>query len=842
MLSFHLIRGTVPLHELVICCLFRLILFYMPYRIFTEQTFYRWLHLESNAAGRNKDTVLHMKLDEIKEQIIIFQGQQPTKPRLDAKTSLAHSFEEHELPALLKNESEKLDDGFQTGGNDYTETSSLLKAELESENLDFRRTLDDCVQSAHEFISSTHSVMGSRASGAGSTQGFGMASDIGEALTRERRLGIEDWIAEPVTTGNVPIGKAGIGSPEATILSHAEKQFVEICEEVEQLGRNDRNEEAAVIGMRYLDELWEQYGPRLHEQYTSSSYKDAYMTDEMHGQQLRRDILESKGIGFMDPERSLKGTYTILHFFAHIGCLAEFRLLLIRTNVDPNLRDHVRKTPLIRAAHMGHESVVAYLLERPGIAVNTPDKHGYTALDYATIHNHTDVVGMLLDHLEKEPVRDRYYIHRPFQLAARYGRLSVMKVFVSRAKVDVNYKGDDRETALHIAIIEDQFAIVQYLLTQPHIDVGKTNGREETPLLCAARHQRRYFLNDVLDHPGVNVNQCGRKGRTTLYFLAACGDKDLVTRLLRKGADPNIADSGGIFPITYAASKCYVTSDKDIFYPRQKERSEEHLELIEVFLTFYNFKRQPPDVLHRYVKLCTQCMESTREGKTPFSDLDLSARWFKTASSSYNGEYPEQTPSHMRSKTFADFENPLLSKSLTSLTLGDKHEGELKPYAFEAILNKEPNENTIPESWLSLFDPRLSTSRHELFSDLFSIKTALDIYCFHLQNKDMVSTSHIITMKTNLEERITSFLKYWPRPVGDCYSTIFSAFAASSPEEIIAKAMLWQQRNAVFVLSPHFSRQSRLVSLACGNRGERIRDRHLNTGGFRLFANIPMTS
>ena len=108
--------------------------------------------------------------------------------------------------------------------------------------------------------------------------------------------------------------------------SLAERRFIEVCEEIEQLGRDGKSEEAADIGMEYLQDLWDQYSPRIRAYYSSNTNMSTLMTDQMHGQQLRRDISRGQGEGFIGPEPVLNGTYKVLHFLAHIGSLAEFRL------------------------------------------------------------------------------------------------------------------------------------------------------------------------------------------------------------------------------------------------------------------------------------------------------------------------------------------------------------------------------------------------------------------------------------------------------------------------------------------------------------------------------------
>lgn len=807
----------------------------------------RWLHLESNAAGLDTDAVLHTKLDEIKAQIATIHGQHPTRPCQDTEKSLVQDDGNRELPTSPKSGLDNSNNDLHVSSNDNADFSSILKAELDSENQKSQQALNDCVQSAHEFVSSARTVMGSRASAAGSTTGLELASVAGEALASEQRLRIEKWIVPPTTANKIPIDQAGLGFPETSILSRAERQFVEVCEEVEQLGRNGKNPEAADIGMRYLYDLWDHYSTRLREHYTSDSYQDTYMADKMHGQQLRQDLLEGQGRGFLGPERSSEGTYSVLHFFAHIGCSAEFRLLLIRTNIEPNIRDHNRKTPLIRAAHMGHKSIVADLLKLPDIAVSTLDKHGCTALDYATLNNDTDIVQLLLRHLGLEPVTDQYYIYRPFQLAAHFGKLSIMKLFVSRLGLDINHKGNNQETALHSAIIQEQYAVVQFLLQQPYIDIERTNGREETPLLCAASYNRRPILHVLLDHPGVNINHYGSDGRTPLSHIAAHGDKDLVRRLLQKGGDPDIADEFGILPIMYAASKCYRGYNRDLVYPQEKRQTPEHFALIEEFLKSYGFKNQPSEIMHRYIGLCTQRIESILAGKTPLSHLDLSLRWFEKAASNHICEQDEHIPSNMSSDLSEEQgRNGLVTTPSKSATLSERYwETELS-LRNPTTSSSNQRLDGVPISWQFLLDQESSLRPNELMEYLTSIKEALGNHCSELQKREIVPISQIAAVSSEYEASVGRYLKEKMSSFQSQSISLSDATGASlpnlSPKAVIALAMLRQRPNATFVLGSSHSGKSRFIWLTCGNVQRRIKatenDESTNPGGLRLNTNL----
>jgi ankyrin repeat protein len=121
---------------------------------------------------------------------------------------------------------------------------------------------------------------------------------------------------------------------------------------------------------------------------------------------------------------------------------------------DPGLLDATDRcgwTPLLRASREGHVGVVRLLLDK-GAAVNEEDDDGYTALFFASSFGHTAVVRLLVAG-GADPTIANYDGWTPLIAACEGGHLEVVRLLLGHAsaKITINHRGDDGETAVWCA-------------------------------------------------------------------------------------------------------------------------------------------------------------------------------------------------------------------------------------------------------------------------------------------------------------------------------------------------------------------------------------------------------
>ena len=204
-------------------------------------------------------------------------------------------------------------------------------------------------------------------------------------------------------------------------------------------------------------------------------------------------------------------------------------------------------TGLHAAAFLGIVEIVAALLEKKIWDINVTDTLGRTALVWAIIPGHEEVVRILLQRKDINPnTSDTQYNRTPLLWAAERGNEGVVKLLLEREDIDLNAADSGYgRTPLWWAAERGYDGIVRLLLeredTNPNIP-GPKCGR--TPLLTAAigRHERTVRL--LLQRKDLNPNTPDTTySGTPLWWASGCGYEGIVKLLLeREDTDLNTLD------------------------------------------------------------------------------------------------------------------------------------------------------------------------------------------------------------------------------------------------------------------------------------------------------------
>ncbi len=90
-----------------------------------------------------------------------------------------------------------------------------------------------------------------------------------------------------------------------------------------------------------------------------------------------------------------------------------------------------------------------------------------------------------------------------------------------KAKIDMNHQDKDGYACLHLAIINGNFKLVEYLVSQ-----------------------------------GCNINVNDSEQHSPVHWAVVCAHPDILEYLLVNNADPETADIHGAYPIHYASQMC----------------------------------------------------------------------------------------------------------------------------------------------------------------------------------------------------------------------------------------------------------------------------------------------
>jgi ankyrin repeat protein len=192
--------------------------------------------------------------------------------------------------------------------------------------------------------------------------------------------------------------------------------------------------------------------------------------------------------------------------------------------------------PVADAAERGDWARVQKLLNDRGNA-NAPQIDGMTALHWATHHDATETVNLLIAAGANAKAENRYGV-TALSLACANGNADTIRLLLA-AGADANTAVHGGETALMTAARTGRVAPVQALLDAgATVDAKDRNG--QTALMWAADDGHAAVV-ELLVRSGADVRARLKSGFMPLLFAARDGRLDVVRVLLKAGADANDA-------------------------------------------------------------------------------------------------------------------------------------------------------------------------------------------------------------------------------------------------------------------------------------------------------------
>ena len=240
------------------------------------------------------------------------------------------------------------------------------------------------------------------------------------------------------------------------------------------------------------------------------------------------------------------------------------------------------KTCIHLACEKGALNIIKYIIECSPDLLDLADTHGYTPLLTAAYSNHLPVVKYLNSQNCNISVLDGRGFN-VLHISSEKGYFDIVKYLIDGEYVDPNITDFHERTSLHIAVLNAQLAIVEYLMDSPNyqqprvqFEVPDEDGNASLHIACETGQPNIVSILSAayLSHD-ISILQTNNKGWTPLHCVAANGHVNTATTLLtattgtpfynelliavdKEGCTAfHLACSGGHYKMFLYLSNCY---------------------------------------------------------------------------------------------------------------------------------------------------------------------------------------------------------------------------------------------------------------------------------------------
>lgn len=214
---------------------------------------------------------------------------------------------------------------------------------------------------------------------------------------------------------------------------------------------------------------------------------------------------------------------------------------LFNAGVDPKQRYENGATLLLLAIASDPDlSLTDYFISR-GMSLSDKDEYGRTATDYAARSTNRELVEKLIRKGIKPTGNALFFA----AMGSRTGAPGVdtYKYFVETLKLDPKTVNKDGANLLHQVVRRPDAEVLNYFL-EKGVDLNKADNDGNTPLILAASGRNASYISTLVSHVK-DINTVNEKGQSALTRAIATGSAEVVSLLLKSGADTRVTDTDG---------------------------------------------------------------------------------------------------------------------------------------------------------------------------------------------------------------------------------------------------------------------------------------------------------
>ena len=245
-------------------------------------------------------------------------------------------------------------------------------------------------------------------------------------------------------------------------------------------------------------------------------------------------LLEQLDIDVMHREKD--GTH-VLDAAAQSGSLEIVKAVL---DVQPSLLNapgFEDRTALISAAMNGHESVVSWLLEQPGISLEQRDNNGLHIFEAAVVSGNLSLVHNIYGRysgLLNQPGREG---HRPLIWACLSEHESIVDWLLEQRDLDLLARSENGTHAFYAAAETGTIPIAGKLLARHPAWLNAPGFEGRSALIGACVFSRENMVDWLIDKPDTDLTIIAENSLTATMVAAAAGCVSIVEKLVCISAD-----------------------------------------------------------------------------------------------------------------------------------------------------------------------------------------------------------------------------------------------------------------------------------------------------------------
>jgi ankyrin repeat protein len=214
------------------------------------------------------------------------------------------------------------------------------------------------------------------------------------------------------------------------------------------------------------------------------------------------------------------------------NCCRENLTSLLKYFIDDNgAKLKTKNDFLIIASENGHKDIVVFLLEK-GIDVDQQDEYGYTALMWASLKGHKEIVQLLLHEENIQINQQDKDGSTALMWASLKGHKEIVEILLQDKNKQINQQDKDGRTALILASEKGHVEIVEKLLQDKNIQINQQDKKYgATALIWASMNDHREIVQILLQDKKIQINKQDQYGYTAYMWATERGHKEIVQML-----------------------------------------------------------------------------------------------------------------------------------------------------------------------------------------------------------------------------------------------------------------------------------------------------------------------